>query len=639
MEYSAGGIESLEFILNVKCGENIVRIADRQVRAVGVVRGSARLGRGDDVGVKLDVVLGETVGGGLGGGSFEVIQVAVLFLIIAQALAHMVENLLGELLTLGMGHILADPLGVETGFIHADKANSGEVVIKGAEVVLGVRVKACVKELGDDGAFDLEGAGGEIHHLVETGVEVLLVLREICQTRHVDGHDTDGTGALAGAEVAAGLLAQLTQVETETAAHRAHIARLHVGVDVVGEVGSTILRGHLEEQLVVFGGRPVEVAGDGVGRDRVLEAAAVRVALDHYLDEGLVDHVHLFLAVAVGEVHFLAADYRGLILEVSGDGPVEGDVGERSLSAPAGRGVHAEDEGLDALLDFLLGQVIDADEGGEIGVKRGESLGASPLVLHDAEEVYHLVAEGGEVARGGGVDLAGDAETLLDELLQTPAGAVAGEHAQVVQMNVAVAVCVGDLLIVDLAEPVVGGDGAGVGEDKSADGVGDGGVLLDTPVESAEVLVHGVLVVKVGGLHVAQLLALLAVEYVGLGDCLVAAAGEHCLNAVLYVLNGDEAVLYLGQKVRRDLQRQKINNAVVIFGAGGIERLFDGGGYLIDVEINYLSVTFDYLIHILSSYTLYLKLPAPAPTAHTAPRHRQESAFPSRHTRSGRLSQ
>ena len=169
--------------------------------------------------------------------------------------------------------------------------------------------------------------------------------------------------------------------------------------------------------------------------------------------------------------------------------------------------------------------------------------------------------------------------------------------------------------------------------------VGYGGVLLDTPVESAEVLVHGVLVVKVGGLHVAQLLALLAVEYVGLGDCLVAAAGEHCLNAVLYVLNGDEAVLYLGQKVRRDLQRQKINNAVVIFGAGGIECLFDCGGYLIDVKINYLSVTLDYLIHILSSYTLYLKLPAPAPTAHTAPRHRQESAFPSRHTRSGRLSQ
>ncbi len=154
--------------------------------------------------------------------------------------------------------------------------------------------------------------------------------------------------------------------------------------------------------------------------------------------------------------------------------------------------------------------------------------------------------------------------------------------------------------------PVVGGDGAGVGEDKSADGVGDGGVLLDAPVESAEVLVHGVLVVKVGGLHVAQFLALLAVEYVRLRNRFVAAAGEHCFDAVLHVLDRDKAVLYLGQKVRGDLQRQKINNAVVVVGACGIERLFDGGGYLIDVKINYLSVTLDYLIHILSSYTLYL---------------------------------
>ena len=67
VEHGAGGVAGLEIVLNVERGENIVRVADRQVRAVGVVRGSARLGRGDDVGVKLDVVLGETVGGGLGG--------------------------------------------------------------------------------------------------------------------------------------------------------------------------------------------------------------------------------------------------------------------------------------------------------------------------------------------------------------------------------------------------------------------------------------------------------------------------------------------------------------------------------------------------------------------------------------------
>ena len=66
------------------------------------------------------------------------------------------------------------------------------------------------------------------------------------------------------------------------------------------------------------------------------------------------------------------------------------------------------------------------------------------------------------MARGGGVDLAGDAQTLLDKLTQAPAGAVAGEHGQIMDMHVAVAVGGGDLLVVHLAEPVVGGDGTGV---------------------------------------------------------------------------------------------------------------------------------------------------------------------------------
>ena len=198
--------------------------------------------------------------------------------------------------------------------------------------------------------------------------------------------------------------------------------------------------------------------------------------------------------------------------------------------------------------------------------------------------------------------LAGDAETLLDELAQTPTGAVPGEHAQIVQVQVAVAVRVGDLLIVDLAEPVVGGDGAGVGEDEAADGIGDGGILLHAPVLDVEVLVHGLFIVEVGGLGVAQLLALLAVKDIGLGDGLIPAAGEHGLHAVLNILNGDLAVLYLRQEVRRDLEGEKVYDAVVILGAGRVERLLYGVGDLHDVEINYFPVALYYLIHCLSSH-------------------------------------
>ena len=99
--------------------------------------------------------------------------------------------------------------------------------------------------------------------------------------------------------------------------------------------------------------------------------------------------------------------------------------------------------------------------------KEGEGLGPRPLVLHDAQEVDHLVAQGGQVLGRGRGDLSRDApQPLLDELLQAPAGAVAGEHAQVVEVDLRVAVGVGDLLVVNLGEPVVGGDGPGVGENE-----------------------------------------------------------------------------------------------------------------------------------------------------------------------------
>ena len=98
---------------------------------------------------------------------------------------------------------------------------------------------------------------------------------------------------------------------------------------------------------------PVEVAGDGVGGDGILEAAAIGIALDHNLDEGLVDHVHFLLALTVGEIHLLTAHDSGLTSQIARHHPVEGDVGEGSLSTPAGGGVHTVDEGLSVRISHL----------------------------------------------------------------------------------------------------------------------------------------------------------------------------------------------------------------------------------------------------------------------------------------------
>ena len=210
--------------------------------------------------------------------------------------------------------------------------------------------------------------------------------------------------------------------------------------------------------------------------------------------------------------------------------------------------------------------------------------------------------------RGGGYLAGNAAEALLDELLEAPARAVAGEHGEVVQVEVGVLVGVRDLVVVDLAEPVVRGDGAGVRENQAADGVVHRAVFLDAPVAGVEVGVHDVLVVEVGGAHVAQLLALAAVEDVGLGDVLIAAAAQHGLNAVLYIFHGDGAVLDLALEVRRDLDREEVDDALVILGARGLKGLGYRVADLGDVEIDKLSVSFPYPVHLLSSYDILEKL-------------------------------
>ena len=512
VEHGTGGIQGLKLVLNGQGLENILRIAHGQVGGVGVIRRVAGvLGGGDDVGILFHIVLGQAVGGGLGGGGLQIVQVAVLLLIVGKALPHVIQNVLGKGLGLRVGQVLAQPFGVEAHLVHADEADGGEVVVKGAQVILGVRIQSRVHEAGDDGALGLEAAGGDVHDVVQPLVEFLRRLGEIRDAGQVDGDHAHGAGGLTGAEVAAGLLPQLPQVQPQPAAHGAHIGGLHVGVDVVGEIGGAVFSGHLEQEAVVLRVAPVEILGDGVGGDGILEAPAVGVALGHDLDERLVHHVHFLFAVAVGEILLLTAHDGRQVFQVLGHGPVQGDVGEGSLRAPAGGGVHAEHEGLDALLDLFLGKVVHLDEGGQIRVKGAEGLGAGPLVLHDTQEVHHLVAQGAQVAGGRGVDLAGDAEALLDELLQAPAGAVAGEHGEVVEVDVAAFVGGGDLWVIDLAEPVIGGDGAGVGQDQAAHGIGDGGVLLYPPIVDLQIVVHQVLVIQHGGFQIADLFPLLAV--------------------------------------------------------------------------------------------------------------------------------
>ena len=281
--------------------------------------------------------------------------------------------------------------------------------------------------------------------------------------------------------------------------------------------------------------------------------------------------------------------------------PVERDVGERRLRAPARRRVDAEHEGLDALLRLVVGKVVLAHERRQVGIEAAERLGAGPFVLHDAQEVDHLVAQAGQVAGRLRRDLAGHAaQALLDELLERPARAVARQHGQVVQVDVGVAVRRGHLVVVDFRQPVVRRDGAGVRQDEAADGIRDRGVLLHTPVFNLHVLVHQVLVVEQRRIGVAHLLALAAVQDVGLRHVGVPGSGEHFLHAVLDVLDVDDAALDLWLEMRGHVQGQKVDGGRMVLLLQRVERLGNGCGDFGDVDALSQSVSLLNLIHACS---------------------------------------
>ena len=183
----------------------------------------------------------------------------------------------------------------------------------------------------------------------------------------VDGHDADRTRRVARPPDAPRPAHQFPQVEVEAAAHGPDVPGIHVRPDVVLEIGNPVLGRGLEEEARVRG-IPVEIRGQVVGRNREGEDAAFLVAFDHELQERPVDHVHFRLVLSIGHVELPPAHDRLLVLHVVRDDPVERQVRERGLPAPARGDVQPEDELLDVLLDLFVAQLVMTDEGSEQGV-------------------------------------------------------------------------------------------------------------------------------------------------------------------------------------------------------------------------------------------------------------------------------
>ena len=122
VENGSGSIQSLQIVLNIQSGENILRVAHRKVGGIRVVGLSVHVRR-DDVRELLLVVQGEPIGRGLRRRRFQVVEVAVHLLVIGQALSHVIEHIAGKSLGLGVREVRAQPLRVQADLVHADQAD------------------------------------------------------------------------------------------------------------------------------------------------------------------------------------------------------------------------------------------------------------------------------------------------------------------------------------------------------------------------------------------------------------------------------------------------------------------------------------------------------------------------------------
>ena len=437
------------------------------------------------------------------------------------------------------------------------------MIIKVPQISSGIRIQPFIQQSGDNLPLYFKGTGGNIHHLVKALVKIFFVRRQIRNTGHIDSYHPNAACALSGAEIPACFLSQFSQIQTKPAAHGTYVAGLHVGINIIAEIRGSVFCCHFKEESVVFCVGPVKILGNRICRDRILEASSVGIALNHDLNEGLVDHIHFLLAVLIKEIHFFTAHHGRKLRQVVGHCPVQGDIGKRRLGSPAAGGIYAINKGFNTFFHFRIGQVIHFNKGGQIGVKRGESLGSRPFVLHDPEEVYHLIAQHGKMGRRSGGDLSrNSSQAFRNQLLQRPAGTVSCKHGQVMNMDVRIPVGFCDFLIVYFRKPVIGCYSAGVAQDKTSYGIGDGGVFFHTPVFYLYIAVNHILVIQDGGFQVTDLLTLLTVKDICLCHFRISSLLQYLLHAVLDILHMNGAVLHLILKICGDTQCQQIDNII-----------------------------------------------------------------------------
>ena len=170
------------------------------------------------------------------------------------------------------------------------------------------------------------------------------------------------------------------------------------------------------------------------------------------------------------------------------------------------------------------------------------------------------------------------------------------------KVNIRIAVCICDFVVINFGKPIICCNCAGVGENQSADGIGDGGIFLDSPVGNLDIFIDKLFIVEHGGFHIAQLFALPAVENIGLCDIRIVGLDEDGLDAVLNIFHSNESILDFRFEIRRYFQSKEINGVGIVISVACLKGLRDGMADLREIKVDNFIVSFSSSIHVCASF-------------------------------------
>ena len=155
------------------------------------------------------------------------------------------------------------------------------------------------------------------------------------------------------------------------------------------------------------------------------------------LEQRAVEHIHLFLVVAVVRVLQLAANHHRLTLHIARALQIQRDIGKRRLKTNARRHIYIKHKFLQRLFDLFVSQVVVLDKRREQRIEIAKSLRASRLALQRIKEIHHLPENRPEMfSRFARNLILHPGEAAAQQILQIPADTVHAHQIQVMDMNI-----------------------------------------------------------------------------------------------------------------------------------------------------------------------------------------------------------